>query len=89
MLLSLSRGDGLKHAPNYSMKLLAWNCRGFARLAAKLAFKGFLKNYNTDFIFLSETKILESKIKPFLSHLGFTNLLYKNPVRKAGGICFA
>ena len=46
-------------------------------------------NYNPDCIFLSETKILESKIKPFLPHLGFTNLMYQNPVRKVEGIYFA
>ncbi|XP_075636492.1 uncharacterized protein LOC142608684 [Castanea sativa] len=71
------------------MKLLAWNCRGFARPTTRKAFKGLLRTLNLACIFLSETKIPKHKITSLLSQFGFTNILYQNPVRKADGLCFA
>ena len=71
------------------MKLLSWNCRGFAWAAAIQKFKGLLRDVNPDCIFLSKTKIPKRKISPLLTQLGFVNIVYINPIRKAGGLCFA
>ena len=39
--------------------------------------------------FFLKQKIPEQKISPLLTQLGFVNIVYINPIRKANGLCFA
>ena len=52
------------------MIVLAWNCRGLARVAAKRALRALIR----DIGLLSETKIPIDRVRKFLMSLGFCNL---------------
>ena len=39
--------------------------------------------------FFLKQKFLNEKISPLLTQLGFVDIVYINPIRKVGGLCFA
>jgi hypothetical protein len=71
------------------MKILAWNCRGFARPAAFRSLRAFCRIHKPDLIFLSETKIPPSSSQLSLSQLGFPFLIHAPPSGRKGGLVVA
>ena len=68
------------------MIVLAWNCRGLARVAAKRALRALIRDIGLDVVFLSETKIPIDRVRKFLLSLGFCNLDFVNPKGNKGGL---
>ena len=68
------------------MIVLAWNCRGLARAAAKRALRALIRDVGPDVLFLSETKIPIDRVRKFLMSLGFSNLDFVNPKGRKGGL---
>ncbi|KAL0410725.1 UNVERIFIED_CONTAM: hypothetical protein Slati_3662200 [Sesamum latifolium] len=72
------------------MKILAWNCRGLARPAARRMLRDLLQSHKPDIIFLCEIKT--SHTDKISSILLSSNLIFSNfvpAVNKAGGLCLA
>ena len=81
------RGGGPYHAPTASMKILGWNCRGICNASTVRALKAQIKRAKPDFIFLSETKALFSRMDSVRRSVNFDHLLVVEAKGSAGGLC--
>ncbi|KAK4411816.1 hypothetical protein Sango_0254600 [Sesamum angolense] len=72
------------------MRILAWNCRGLARPAARRMLRELLQSHKSDIIFICEIKTANTdKLSSLLQSF---NLVYSALVpafNKAGGLCLA
>ena len=80
------RGGGPYHAPTASMKILGWNCRGICNASTVRALKAQIKRAKPDFIFLSETKALFSRMDSVKRSVNFDHLLVVEAKGSAGGL---
>lgn len=70
------------------MKVLAWNCWGFARGPKIRVLRALIRSHRSDLIFLSETKMPSSRFRSSLIGLGFFAWLEVPPVGLQGGLFF-
>ncbi|XP_023878160.1 uncharacterized protein LOC111990605 [Quercus suber] len=56
LILRSSRGGGLYHAPNLTLRILGWNCRGICNVVTIRALGAQIKGARLDVVFLSKTK---------------------------------
>lgn len=70
------------------MKIIAWNCNGFAAKNTRNYLADLNRMLNPDIIFLQETKIDSNKILNFVKPLNFHNYFFVPSLRRARGICF-
>lgn len=68
------------------MNLLSWNCRGLGNHRAVRVLSELIKTHRPDFLFLSETLSLNSKIEELSSKLGFYKWYSVDKVDRAGGL---
>jgi hypothetical protein len=73
-------------APPGAMNLLSWNCRGSGRDSAVGELRWLVKQYRPSLLFLSETKMREQRIKPFMWSLGYNGCLVVNCQGRSGGL---
>ncbi|KAF7844578.1 ribonuclease H [Senna tora] len=72
-----------------SMRLMAWNCRGFGCTTTIQRLKQLLRQYKPSFIYLSETKRSLSFVSRVLERLGYTCFTGTNPAGRTGGTFLA
>ena len=68
------------------MKILGWNCRGICNASTVQALKAQIKRAKPDFIFLSETKALFSRMDSVRRSVNFDHLLVVEAKGSAGGL---
>ncbi|CAD6258122.1 unnamed protein product [Miscanthus lutarioriparius] len=73
-------------ARRVKMKIIVWNCRGLGNGAAVQNLLNLQKEEDPDIMFLSETKMVENRIKGFRWKLGLTNMVAKDCVGSSGGL---
>ena len=66
-----------------------WNCRGLGHASTIRHLKAQIREYNPNFISLSETKICLEKTKKILLNLGFQNFDIQGSKGLSGGICLS
>ncbi|GLT65286.1 hypothetical protein SLA2020_377250 [Shorea laevis] len=71
------------------MKLLSWNCRGFARATAVRTLRALCRIHNPDVIFLCETKVPLFEAHNPLARMGFPLILQVPSVGLKGGLLIA
>lgn len=69
------------------MRLLGWNYRGIYNASTIRALRAQIKRAKPDFIFLSETKALFSRMDSIRRSINFDHLLVVEAKGKAGGLC--
>ncbi|KAL0434725.1 UNVERIFIED_CONTAM: hypothetical protein Sradi_0180400 [Sesamum radiatum] len=85
LLLRAQRG----HRSDSSMKIIAWNCRGLARPAARRMLRD-LHTHKPDIIFLCEIKTAHTdKISSILLNANLSCSDFVSAFNKAGGLCLA
>jgi exonuclease III len=67
------------------MKIIAWNYRGLGNDAAVRGLLNAQKEEDPDILFLSETKMYESRIKGLRWKMGLANLIMKDCSETHGG----
>lgn len=68
------------------MNLLSWNCRGLGRDSVVGELRWLVKQYRPSLLFLSETKMREERVKPFMWSLGYNGCLAVNCQGRSGGL---
>jgi hypothetical protein len=71
------------------MKILSWNCRGFAHASTVRTLRAICSLHKPDIIFLCETKTFLQPDHNPLSFMGFPFLLQVPPVGSKGGLVVA
>ena len=74
-------------APNLSMKVLGWNCRGICNAMTIRALKAQIKGTSPDVIFLTETKASTSRMVEAMSVIKFSDLCVVEAKGAVKGIC--
>jgi exonuclease III len=69
------------------MKILGWNCRGICNTSTINALRALIRVHNSDVIFLSETKAMESHMNRVASLLHFPYFCCVEACGRSGGIC--
>jgi hypothetical protein len=62
------------------MKLLAWICRGLARISTIRVLRALIRYHKLDLLFLSKTMVSSSRFQASLFGLGFSSWLEVPPV---------
>lgn len=68
------------------MNFLSWNCRGLGNSRAIRALGDMIKSSNPDFLFLSETKVLGSRIEELCKKFKFYQFFAVDYRGRAGGL---
>ncbi|KAL5744090.1 hypothetical protein ACOSQ2_027206 [Xanthoceras sorbifolium] len=68
------------------MKILVWNVRGLGNDRTFQVLKHHVRDYNPNFVFLSETLLSHNRMELIRVHLGFSGKLVVDNVGRSGGI---
>ena len=68
------------------MKILAWKCRGLARLAVVQTLRRLIRDQSPDILFLSKTKISHPQVSATLNSLGFFLVSQVAAIGISGGL---
>lgn len=72
---------------SFTMKILAWNCRGLAKAATVIILRSLVRSHHPSILFLLELKISSSlRISQILKSVGFSNFHSFMSTGLAGGI---
>ena len=66
------------------MRALSWNCQGIRSTSTIQALKGHMKKFDSDFIFLMETKNNRKTVDKVRLKLGFANGMIMDPIGLGG-----
>ncbi|XP_039791741.1 uncharacterized protein LOC120657488 isoform X2 [Panicum virgatum] len=68
------------------MNLLCWNCRGLGTDSTVGELRHLVKRYRPSLLFLSETKMRDTKVRKFMWSLGFHGCFAVSSEGKSGGL---
>ena len=68
------------------MNLLCWNCRGLGTDSTVGELRHLVKRYRPSLLFLSETKMRDTKVRKFMWSLGFSGCFAVSRDGKSGGL---
>lgn len=68
------------------MNLLCWNCRGLGTDSTVDELRHLVKRYRPSLLFLSETKMRDTKVRKFMWSLGFHGCFAVSSEGKSGGL---
>ena len=68
------------------MNLLCWNCRGLGTDLTVGELRHLVKRYRPSLLFLSETKMRDTKVRKFMWSLGFSGCFAVSSDGKSGGL---
>lgn len=71
------------------MKIIAWNCRGLGNNTVVRGLLNVQKKEDPDVLFLSEKKLVMSRIKGFRWKLGLSNMIVKDCSGCSGGLAIS
>ena len=79
-------GGGCDAAPPDAMSIICWNCRGLGSDSTVGELRWLVKLYRPSLLFLSETKMRDSRVKNFMWSLGFSGCFAISSEGLSGGL---